>query len=93
MKGDYNIKSYVTTGVLYPMSFFFIQFVVFLIYTILSFQQFFFFQIMFQVNKSTWFVIMKQDPRPSVNYSSTELKSQSTLQASCFPSLLLTFFF
>ena len=86
------IKSYVTTNVLYR-NVFRIEFVVCLIYIILSFHHFFF-QILFQDNKSTWFIIMKQDHRSSVNYSSKELllKSQSTLQASCFPSLLLTFF-
>ena len=86
------IKSYVTTGVLCRMSFyFFIHFVVSLIYVILSFH--FFFQIFFQDNKSTCFIIMKQDHRPLVNSSSNELKSQTTLQASCFSTLLLTFFF
>ena len=65
------IKSYVTTNVPYR-NFFLIQFVVSLIYIILSFHHLFF-QILFQDNKSTWFIIMKQDHRPSVNYSSKEL--------------------
>ena len=66
------IKSYVTTNVPY-WNFFLIQFVVSLIYITLSFHNFLF-QILFQTNKSTWFIIMKQDHRPSVNYSSKELE-------------------
>ena len=34
----------------------------------------FFFQILFEDIKSTWFIITKQDHRPSVNYSSKQLE-------------------